>query len=37
MKIVRKLKARKNKILKAVGVATLIAYFLAILKELLSI
>ena len=37
MKVVRKIKRKKNKILKAVGVATLMAYFLAILKGLFDL
>lgn len=37
MKIFRKIRSKKNKILKAVGVATLMAYFLAIIKELFEL
>lgn len=33
MKLLRKMKKKKNKILYAVGAGTLAAYFLAVIKE----
>lgn len=37
MKVLKTIKRKKNKILKAVGVATLTAYFLAVLRELVNL